>query len=60
MTNIPMTRTESWGPQPAWTTNPVCGNRALWDHPSDMGYRCQTCFAMLSSAGMPEECRPNE
>ena len=51
---IPQVHTE-WGPQPAYIEAP-CGNRAIWDTPSQIGYRCQTCFAMLGSVGMPKEC----
>ena len=52
---VPMVNTD-WGRQPAWVINPGCGNRAVWDTPSQMGYRCSVCFAMLGSIGMPQEC----
>lgn len=34
-----------------------CGGRARWDFDSDMGYRCEDCFAMLGSIGQPQRCQ---
>lgn len=34
-----------------------CGNEAVWDYESDMGYRCTTCFAMIGSIGQPKSCQ---
>ena len=34
-----------------------CGSEAYWDSASDMGYRCQSCFAMIGSIGQPRECK---
>jgi hypothetical protein len=34
-----------------------CGNLAYFDVESGIGYRCQTCFAILGSMGMPRECK---
>lgn len=33
-----------------------CNSRARWDYESDMGYRCETCFAMVGSIGQPQTC----
>jgi hypothetical protein len=34
-----------------------CGSTARWDFDSDMGYRCESCFAMLGSIGQPDHCK---
>lgn len=34
-----------------------CNARARWDSESEMGYRCETCFAMLGSIGQPKQCQ---
>lgn len=34
-----------------------CGSRARWDTESKMGYRCESCFAMLGSIGQPQHCQ---
>lgn len=34
-----------------------CGSTARWDTESSMGYRCETCFAMLGSIGQPRRCQ---
>jgi hypothetical protein len=34
-----------------------CNASALWDHDSDMGYRCTSCFAMVGSIGQPTQCK---
>ena len=34
-----------------------CGGTAYFDHSSGISYRCDTCFAVLGSIGMPQECR---
>lgn len=33
-----------------------CNSRARWDSESDMGYRCESCFAMVGSIGQPRQC----
>ena len=33
-----------------------CGSTAIWDSPSDMGYRCTSCYAMVGSIGQPKSC----
>ena len=33
-----------------------CNATAIWDSPSDMGYRCTTCYAMVGSIGQPRSC----
>lgn len=32
-----------------------CGEKAYFD--GEYSYRCGTCFAVLGSMGMPEDCR---
>ncbi len=34
-----------------------CGNRAFWDYDSDIGFRCNSCFAMHGSIGQPKQCQ---
>jgi hypothetical protein len=34
-----------------------CWNRAFWDFDSDMGYRCNSCYAMHGSVGQPRQCQ---
>ena len=34
-----------------------CVAVAYFDHESEMGYRCSTCFAMVGSIGQPDECQ---
>ena len=33
-----------------------CGSTAEFDIPSEMGYRCTSCFAMVGSIGQPRQC----
>ena len=33
-----------------------CGSVAEFDVPSEMGYRCTSCFAMVGSIGQPQHC----
>lgn len=40
---------------PAWTELP-CGNRALFER-DGLSYRCQRCFAVVGSIGMPVSCK---
>ena len=35
----------------------LCGNMASFDHSSGISYRCNTCFAVVGSIGMPRECK---
>lgn len=35
----------------------LCGNYAYFDHRSGIGYRCETCMAMVGSIGMPRSCK---
>lgn len=42
------------------TTQPIflpCNALAIFDVPSEMGYRCTTCFAMVGSIGQPQQCK---
>jgi hypothetical protein len=34
-----------------------CGNLAAFDHKAGHSYRCLTCFCVIGSVGMPEQCR---
>jgi hypothetical protein len=34
-----------------------CGSVASFDHESGISYRCNTCFAVVGSIGMPKECK---
>ncbi len=34
-----------------------CGNLASFDEDSGMSYRCNRCFAVVGSMGMPKECK---
>jgi len=34
-----------------------CGQIAVWDVDSEMGFRCTCCFAMMGSIGMPTDCK---
>lgn len=34
-----------------------CGSVAEFDVPSEMGYRCTSCFAMVGSVGQPTQCK---
>lgn len=34
-----------------------CGSMARWDVESEIGYRCESCFAMLGSVGQPNRCK---
>jgi hypothetical protein len=41
-------------------TEPVillCGSMASFDHSSGISYRCNTCFAVVHSIGMPKQCK---
>ena len=33
-----------------------CNAHAIFDVPSEMGYRCTSCFAMVGSVGQPRQC----
>lgn len=33
-----------------------CGGTPVWDSPSEMGYRCENCGAMIGSVGQPRSC----
>lgn len=33
-----------------------CGGMPIRDHESDWAYRCDTCFAVVGSVGMPPDC----
>jgi len=35
----------------------LCGSTASFDHSSGISYRCNTCFAVVGSIGMPRECK---
>jgi len=40
------------------TIEAPCGNRAWFDPESTTyGYRCEVCFAVVGSVGMPTECQ---
>ena len=42
-----------------WPEKPFdlpCGGTAYFDHESGCSYRCETCFAVVGSIGMPREC----
>jgi hypothetical protein len=34
-----------------------CGSVASFDHDSGISYRCNTCFAVVGSTGMPARCK---
>lgn len=34
-----------------------CGGTASFDEDSGISHRCETCFAVVGSIGMPRECR---
>jgi len=34
-----------------------CGGTAVFDTSSGIGYRCDTCFAVVGSVGMPRQCK---
>jgi len=34
-----------------------CGATALFDYESGISYRCTSCFAIVGSVGMPQECK---
>lgn len=34
-----------------------CAAVAIFDEPSEMGYRCMQCGAMVGSVGQPDRCR---
>jgi hypothetical protein len=34
-----------------------CNAVAEFDIPSEMGYRCTSCFAMVGSIGQPTQCK---
>jgi hypothetical protein len=34
-----------------------CGSVAYFDYESGMSHRCQTCFAVVGSVGMPRSCK---
>ena len=41
------------------TMSPIflpCNAVAEFDIPSEMGYRCTSCFAMVGSIGQPRQC----
>lgn len=35
----------------------LCGNTAEFDEDSGIGFRCERCFAIIGSIGMPRECK---
>ena len=35
----------------------LCGSMASFDHESGISYRCETCFAVVHSIGMPKRCK---
>jgi hypothetical protein len=37
--------------------NLPCGGTALFDHSSGVSYRCDTCFMVVGSMGMPRDCK---
>jgi hypothetical protein len=37
--------------------NLLCGNTARFDYESGISYRCETCFAVVGSIGMPRVCQ---
>jgi hypothetical protein len=34
-----------------------CGGVAYFDQDSGISYRCETCFAVVGSIGMPRSCK---
>jgi hypothetical protein len=34
-----------------------CGAVAIFDRETECSWRCQDCFAVVGSVGMPERCR---
>ena len=34
-----------------------CGGVAIFDHASGCAMRCDTCFCVVGSVGMPDHCR---
>jgi len=38
------------------TIEVLCGSTAYFDEDSGISYRCETCFAVIGSIGMPREC----
>jgi hypothetical protein len=34
-----------------------CAAIAIFDEPSEIGYRCMQCGAMVGSVGQPDRCR---
>ena len=34
-----------------------CGGAAYFDQDSGISYRCETCFAVVGSIGMPRSCK---
>jgi hypothetical protein len=35
----------------------LCGSTASFDVESGISYRCNECFAVLGSTGMPKQCK---
>jgi len=35
----------------------LCGSMASFDDSSGISYRCNTCFAVVHSIGMPKQCK---
>ena len=33
-----------------------CGGTPIWDYPSEMSYRCDTCMAVIGSIAQPRSC----
>lgn len=33
-----------------------CGGTGIFDYSSEIGHRCDRCFAVVGSAGMPQDC----
>lgn len=40
---------------PAWITS-LCGGKANFE-PDGLAYRCERCFAVVGSMGMPADCK---
>jgi hypothetical protein len=34
-----------------------CGGTAYFDYASGISYRCETCYAVVGSIGMPQACQ---
>lgn len=44
-------------PAPLYLERMPCGGRPVFDHTSGYAYRCDACFAVIGSIGMPTECK---